>query len=648
MNTKHIKAYAPKARTQFIQAVTQRLNYFGISADKKGTLTIAEPVITGSVMQINSKPFEAKLQPAWKKLAKKAELMGFDQLTEQLAYTWFNRFCAIRYMEIHDYLEHGYQVLSHPDRSNAFQILDHAQDVAEVLGLDRNTVIDLKLANKDEELYRALLLGQCHKLHEFMPFLFESLDDETELMLPDNLTRTDSIINGLVDDIPQDDWQNVEIIGWLYQFYIEEKKKQVIGKVVKSEDIPAATQLFTPNWIVQYLVQNSIGRQWMLTYPESNLKDKMPYFIPVAEQPENALRKLAELTPSQIDPESIKVLDPASGSGHILVEAYNTLKEIYEERGYRTREIPKLILENNLYGLDIDDRAAQLAGFALMMKAREDDRRILTKEIKLNVLALQQTDHIPIAKLWKALNVNQQYKTGTSDQLFTEYQIEIDKTDVEYLLFKQTLEVFHQAKTFGSLIEVNHQSLPGLVGFQSKLLDLQNSSDPQQKQAVEQLMPIIKQAILLAQQYDAVIANPPYMGGNGMNSELKKFAKDNFPNSKSDLFAIFIERGFKWLNPQGYNAMVTMQSWMFLSSYEKMRAEILDSRTIDCMAHMANMVMGIAFGTNATIFRNSYIPGYKGSYFFVEYEDIENDYPRTFPPVNERNKTALKQRQVIQ
>ena len=409
MNTTHLKKYAPQARRDFMAAVSQRLNQFGIHADNKGTLTVSTPVISGSVMQIEGLSFDAGIARAREKLVQRAEQMGFEPLVEQMAYTWFNRLSAIRFMELHRYLDHSLRVLSPAPSTGAaanspspslvvgrgeggFQpeILDHAQDVAADLGLDRNHIIELKLAgNQDEELYRLLLLGQCHQLHQAMPFLFEALDDETELLLPDNLTRTDSILRGLVDSIPEDDWQNVEIIGWLYQFYISEKKDQVIGKVVKSEDIPAATQLFTPNWIVKYLVQNSVGRQWLMTYPDSGLKARMEYYIEPAEQEPSVVEALAAITPTRIDPETLKVLDPACGSGHILVEAYDILKAIYEERGYRVRDIPKLILEKNLYGLDIDDRAAQLAGFALMMKAREDDRRIFSRDIKLNVLAIQ-------------------------------------------------------------------------------------------------------------------------------------------------------------------------------------------------------------------------------------------------------------------
>jgi type II restriction/modification system DNA methylase subunit YeeA len=251
-----------------------------------------------------------------------------------------------------------------------------------------------------------------------MEFLFEKIDGVCELLLPDGLTRTDSIIRDLVNDIPEDDWQNVEIIGWLYQFYISEKKDEVIGKVVQSEDIPAATQLFTPNWIVQYLVQNSVGRQWLQTYPESTIKTEMPYYIEPAKQSDEVNKQLAEITPSSLDPETIKVLDPACGSGHILVEAYKTLKAIYTDRSYKPRDIPKLILEKNLFGLDIDDRAAQLAGFALMMMARADDRRIFTRGVRLNILSLQETANLDVDSLWQQLDLNNQSVIGNNDDMF--------------------------------------------------------------------------------------------------------------------------------------------------------------------------------------------------------------------------------------
>ncbi|STW80607.1 Type I restriction-modification system methyltransferase subunit [Klebsiella michiganensis] len=305
---------------------------------------------------------------------------------------------------------------------SALKFLDHVPEVAEVLLPEKKAqLVEMKLSgNQDETLYRELLLAQCHALHRAMPFLFEAVDDEAELLLPDNLTRTDSILRDLVDSIPEEDWEDVEVIGWLYQFYISEKKDAVIGKVVKSEDIPAATQLFTPNWIVQYLVQNSVGRQWLQTYPDSPLKGKMDYYIEPAEQTLEVQAQLAAITPASIEPENIKVLDPACGSGHILIEAYNVLKNIYEERGYRARDIPQLILENNIFGLDIDDRAAQLSGFALLMMARQDDRRIFTRDVRLNIVSLQESLHLDIAKLWQQLNFHQQNQTGSMGDMFAE------------------------------------------------------------------------------------------------------------------------------------------------------------------------------------------------------------------------------------
>ena len=289
-------------------------------------------------------------------------------------------------MELRGFLDHSYRVLSPTPALDDGQgeaampeILDQAQHV-ELPGLERERVIALKMdGTQDETLYRELLLAQCRALHLAMPFLFEPLDDETELLLPDRLLQTDSLIRELVSAIPEADWQAIEIIGWLYQFYIAEKRDQVIGKVVKSEDIPAATQLFTPNWIVKYMVQNSLGAQWLATYPDSPLKARMDYYIEPAEQTPEVQAQLDAITPASLDPEALTLMDPACGSGHILVEAYELFKAIYLERGYRLREIPKLILEKNLYGLDIDPRAAQLAGFALMMKAREDDRRVLER-----------------------------------------------------------------------------------------------------------------------------------------------------------------------------------------------------------------------------------------------------------------------------
>lgn len=649
MNTAAIKKYAPQARLDFIAAVTRQAAAVGISA--KG---IAPMQPHGDLVLINERPFPASIRQARLALERRVEQLGFAQAMEQAAYSWFNRLCAIRYMELKDFLEHGRRVLSHPQQAGHFQLLDECLDIDLASlspTLERDHIIQLKLdGNRDEELYRTLLLAQCQALHQSMPFLFEAVDDATQLLLPDNLTKTDSLIHALVEAIPEEDWQNIEIIGWLYQFYISDKKEQVIGKVVKSEDIPAATQLFTPNWIVQYLVQNSIGRQWLQTYPDSPLQQQMPYYIGPGEQPVEVQAQMAANTPASIEPESIKVLDPACGSGHILVEAYQLLKAIYQERGYRSRDIPQLILQHNLFGLDIDDRAGQLAGFALLMLAREDDRRLFGRiadgEVQLNVLSLQSSRHLKPAELWSALNLSGESQRGHSHSLFDSEQTGLDdaNADQRFQLLKRTLYAFSEAKTFGSLISIPAEDVQPLYELLQQLRQLASNGDSMQKPAAKTLLPYVHQAWILAQRYDAVIANPPYMGSKGMNADIKSFANKNYPNSKSDLFAIFMERGFELLKFDGFNAMVTMQSWMFLSSYEKLREKILTESCIECMAHMANMVMGIAFGTAATVCRKGGHTATKGAFCYIEYEDIGDDgKPVSFPPLNERNLAAAKQ-----
>jgi type II restriction/modification system DNA methylase subunit YeeA len=624
MNTANIKKYAPKARARFIDTMTRQAARVGISPDGKGGAVIAPLELKGDVLVMTAQDGQTHTVPAHLKGAREAlaawvQRDGFTQAIEQAAYSWFNRLCAIRYMEIHGYLDHGRRVLSGAGgEAGQFQILEECLEV-DLPGLDTARVRELKLdGTQDETLYRELLLAQCHALHEAMPFLFEPLDDASELLLPNNLTKTDSLIRELVEAIPEADWQDVEVIGWLYQFYISEKKDQVIGKVVKSEDIPAATQLFTPNWIVQYLVQNSVGRQWLQTYPGSPLKGQMPYYIEPAEQEPEVQAQLDAITPASLDPETIKVLDPACGSGHILVEAYNVLKAIYEERGYRTRDIPKLILENNLFGLDIDDRAAQLAGFALLMKAREDDRRILTRNVRLNVLAMQSSQHLDANTLWRDLNLTGDWHQGQSQSLFDNEQKELSSNDATYKLIADLIERFQDAKTFGSLIGVpNEWELP-LKALLEVLSELTNSGDMMQKAAAQRLVPVVQQAWVLAQRYNAVVANPPYMGSKGMNKALKDYAKNAYPNSKSDLFAIFMEHAFSLLAPQGYNAQINMQSWMFLSSYEKLRDWLLENTTIITMAHLGgrafDSISGEVVSATAFVMEKIAKPHYQGAY----------------------------------
>lgn len=592
MNTTDIKNYAPQARKDFIAAVTKRAALYGVT--EQGSEAIE---VKGDVALIAGRPFPVSIVASRKALVAKVNSIGFQYAMEQAAYSWFNRLCAIRYMELHGYLDHGRRVLSHPQLDQGFEIVDDCLQI-DLPGLDKNKVQELKLhGDQDEELFRELLLAQCHALHKAMPFLFESIDDFTELLLPDNLTKTDSLIRSLVDKIPEHDWQDVEIIGWLYQFYISEKKDEVIGKVVKSQDIPAATQLFTPNWIVKYMVQNSLGAQWLATYPQSPLKAQMEYYIEPAEQTDEVNAQLAAITPSQLNPEELTLIDPACGSGHILVEAYELFKAIYLERGYRLRDIPMLILEKNLFGLDIDQRAAQLSGFALMMNGRADDRRLFERGVMLNVMALVDSGGFDAEGFAQS----------------EEVRVALSECGLRPGEVTELARLFEHATTFGSLIQVPEelaQRLPAL-----KHLSEATSQDIFVTEALTRLVPLVQQAELLAARYDSVVANPPYMGGRGMYAPVKSFAAAQFPAAKGDLFACFIERGYTLAKNVGQQAMVTMQSWMFLSSFEQLREGMLRCKTISSMAHLGARAFGSISGevvqTTMFVIRNNPIQGFK-------------------------------------
>jgi hypothetical protein len=586
MNKAKLKAYAPQARKDFIAAVTARAHRLGL-AEHNGQLAIAPAEKSGDLVIIAGQSWPAKISPQRDHLVALIEKDGFSQTMEAVAYTWFNRFAALRYMEIHDYLSHGYRVLS--SRAGGLpEILNAAPELAQnrdLTDLNHQQVVELKLAgDQDGELYRLTLIAQCNALSSVMPFLFERIDNETELLLPDNLLLTDSVIAKLVTAIPEEDWQQVEIIGWLYQFYISEKKDQVIGKVVKSEDIPAATQLFTPNWIVQYLVQNSIGRLWLMANPASTLKTQWQYYIEPAEQTPEVQAQLDALIQTRIaedsprpegegsgvrgtlNPETITVLDPACGSGHILVEAYEVLKAIYLERGYQARSIPRLILENNLFGLDIDDRAAQLAGFALLMKARADDRRLFDNSPKLNVLALKESKGLDADEIVQSLNT-------------------VRAEPVEAPQIRQLINTFAHAKTFGSLIQIPTELNAQLPALDAGLQLAVQSGDLIAQEAALNLLPLVRQAQILGMQFDAVVANPPYMGGKGMNAALKVFAQSKYPDFKADMFAMFICRSFIHLKDTGMVGLMTPFVWMFIKTYEATRKLLVEDKSIHSLVH---------------------------------------------------------------
>ena len=628
MNTGNLKSYAPQARKDFIAAVTARANLLGLS-ETKGQLIVAEAKVSGDLVMISGRPWPVKVDEQRNKLIARMQLQGLGHTVEAVAYAWFNRLAALRYMEVHDYLGHGRRVLSNPE-GGLPEVLAHALDLTEsnaLPGLSSETVRELKLANQDPELYRLILIAQCNALHQAMPFLFEQLGDETELLLPENLLLTDSVVAKLVQSIPEEDWQQIEIIGWLYQFYISEKKDQVIGKVVKSEDIPAATQLFTPNWIVKYMVQNSLGAQWLATYPDSPLKAQMQYYIEPAEQTDEVKAQLAAITPSALNPEELTLIDPACGSGHILVEAYDLFKTIYLERGYRQRDVAQLILEKNLFGLDIDERAAQLTGFALMMKGRADDRRLFEREVQLNVMALADSAGFDAERLAQGVKL-------------TDYGLRPD----DLTEFKA---LFQHATTFGSLIQAPREMIEKLPAL--KQLSEAASQDLFVSSGLKRLKQLVRQAEVLAAQYDAVVANPPYMGSKGMNALVKRFVNDHFADAKQDLFACFIERSYALASGAGHISMVTMQNWMFLSSFQLLRERMLREKTIKTMAQIGynsfpSMNSKIAQATVFSIWNNRPV-NFTGTFIDLNSAPQSADKREIFLARNSKNTFTIDSRE---
>ena len=612
MHRNTLEAYAQRARREFIAAVTDRAALYGLTAKS------IEPVVEkGDVTLIGAHAFPRSVAEPRKRLQEQIQRDGFEQVMEAMAYTWFNRFAAIRYMELHGYLEHGYRVLSHPEGQPYPEILDHAAE-ADLPGLDREKAVELKLdGGKDEELYRLLLLAQCNALHEAMPFLFERIGDETELLLPANLLHTDSLIRQMVEGIDESAWEQIEIIGWLYQFYISEKKGQVIGKVVAAEDIPAATQLFTPNWIVKYLVQNSLGAQWLATYPHSSIRGRMDYYIEPAEQTDEVNARLAAITPGNLDPEALTLIDPACGSGHILVEAYELFRAIYLERGYRRRDAARLILEKNLFGLDIDGRAAQLTGFALMMKGRADDRRLFERGVKLNVMALVDSQGFDADRLAQGVKLS-----GYGLRLG-------DLRDLKRL--------FAHAAAFGSLIQVPEALAAKLPAL--KRLSEKTSQDLFVADTLEHLVPLVRQAEMLAGRYDAVVANPPYMGSKFHIPILKKFLKDHYKGYEKDVFSAFIDRDLAFSKPHGRLGFMSPFVWMFISSHEHLRKRLIDKETITSLVQLEySGFAGATVPICTFTLQKGHVASQKGCFIRLsDFRGADSQAPRTLEAIRNRD-----------
>lgn len=619
MNKSALKKFATEARKELLERVELQARKIGITAEsiQKANVESSDAVF------IDGRQLSDLERKQRNKLIARINEIGFNRVMEETTYTWFNRFIALRFMEVNDYLPTKVRVLSsshggsaEPDMMKEALSLD--------LDLDKEYVYDLKMNNKTDELFKYLIKMHCNDLNRYMPFMFETLKDYKDILFPEGLLGTDSFVRQMTntDVITESDWQNVEIIGWLYQYYISEEKDEVFANLKKNikitkDKLPAATQLFTPNWIVRYMVENSLGRVWMESYPNSSLKNQWKYFLNEAEQEEETKKQLEEIRYQNVNPEEITFLDPCCGSGHILVYAFDIFYEMYIEKGYMESEIPELILSKNLFGLDVDDRAVQLASFAVTMKAREKSRRIFRNVIKPNICTIQESNWL-------------------TDEMIGRIASDNDEVENTLNIIKKT---FIDAKEYGSLlnIEVSNFNLLKEHLKKYKLNDV-NLFEYMDKEVIEQRLPIlIKQSEILSTKFDVVCTNPPYMGRSGMNPKLTKYLDENYPDSKTDLFSAFIDRGFELVKLYAFNVMVTMQSWMFLSSYEKLRKKIIAEKTIETLLHMDNMVMGIAFGTSATIFRNIHISRFKGTFTEVIYKDVQlNDKPYKFPILKNR------------
>ena len=595
MNKTAIKNFAIWARVQLIESAKQRAYEYEITETGNNKANVDS--IGGRLLSVEEKEQR-------KQLISQIQRKGYTQVMEEAAYTWFNRFIALRYMEVNGFLPSKVRVFT--DENGAFkpEIMKEAMTV-EIDGLDRAKVLDLLDKQNNEELYKYLLITQCNALNQGLPYMFEKISNWTELLFPANLLRPDSVLGQMVTEIPEEDWQDaVQIIGWMYQYYNSELKDDTFALLKKNvkitkERIPAATQLFTPDWIVRYMVENSLGRLWYEGHPNFDKSEWRYYLDEAPQEPEVELQlKKIRADYASINPEDIKVIDPCMGSGHILVYAFDVLLQIYTSCGWSERDAAKSIIENNLYGLDIDDRAGQLAYFAVMMKARKYSRRILNGEVRPNVLAIQDSGFM------------------TDD--FIDYVAQKDqhmKADLN--LLRSSLK---DAKEYGSILhmpKLNFAALYERIDIISRSFAEDMFQISYQNTAVEQLLPLVKQAEIMAQKYDVVVTNPPYMGGGGMSNKLADFVKKNYPDSKSDLFAVFIEKCGTMLNKRGYQAMITQHAWMFLSSYEKLRAKLLSRDTIN-MAHLGarafDEIGGEVVQTTSFVFCNVHAKDYKGTY----------------------------------
>ena len=575
MNKNAIQKFAIWARNELITQVSQRAYQYGIDESGFGD---------ASADTLNGRLLTAEEKSQRQELIKQIKEKGYKQVMEEVAYTWFNRFIALRFMEVNNYLPSHIRVFS--DASGAFkpEILNDVLHL-DLPGLDSGKVAEYIESNDTEALYRYLLLTQCNALNSALPVMFERMGGYTEMLLPNNILRQDSVLGHMVSDIPEEDWQDaVQIIGWLYQYYNTELKDDTFAQLKKNvkitkERIPAATQLFTPDWIVRYMVENSLGRLWLEGHPNAELLGGWKYYLDEAEQEPEVETQLAKLREEYktIKPEEIKVIDPCMGSGHILVYAFDVLMQIYTSAGWDQREAAQSILKNNLFGLDIDDRAAQLSYFAVMMKARQYDRRLLTRGIQPNIYSIRESNGI------QAMTIEYFHKNDPKL-----------KADIESIVAEM-----RDAKEYGSILNITPVDFAGLY---ARFDEIRNDINMMQMSALDELLPLVKCAELLAQKYDVVVTNPPYMGSGGMSDKLVALSKRLYPNVKSDLFSMCIQKMIGLTRENGLFAYIAPQSWMFLSTQEGLRNQLLHNATLSNLIDLGINAFDSGFGTATAVF----------------------------------------------
>ncbi|RHO05576.1 BREX-1 system adenine-specific DNA-methyltransferase PglX [Clostridium sp. AM22-16AC] len=576
MDKNAIKKFAVWARKELIARVSLKGVEYGITED--------------NIEDVNADSIGGKVLTADEKKQRRACIAeindkGYKQVMEEVAYTWFNRFSALRFMEVNGYLPSHVRVFTDEENNFKPQIITEAIHL-DLDGLNMEKVYELKETEKTEELYKYLLIVQCNALNKILPGMFQKIADYTELLLPDNLLREGSVIQQMIELIPEDDWKDaVQIIGWLYQYYNSEKKDDVFAALKKNvkitkENIPAATQLFTPDWIVRYMVENSLGRLWLEGHPD--VKDqllpteeeqsayaagkrdpedtKWHYYLEEAEQETEVQAQLAEIRKeyAALTPDQLKVIDPCSGSGHILAYMFDVLMKIYVSYGYTNREAVASIVENNLYGLDIDERASQLAYFAVMMKARQYDRRFFSRGIQPHVYAIVESNHVDKFAVDYFCNGDMRL-TVAMDTIISELQ---------------------DAKEYGSILTVTPQDWSALYDRFAEIMEDINMS---RETALRELLPLVQVAEALSQKYDVVVTNPPYMGASNMNPKLNEFIKNNYADYKSDFFSAFVIHASQMTKQSGYCGFFTPYVWMFIQSYEKMRNYLYNQATIETM-----------------------------------------------------------------